>query len=290
MEVCGFSIIRNAEKFGYPVQESIKSILPLCDHFIVAVGNSDDSTKDIIKSIGSSKIEIIDTTWDDSLRQGGKVLSVETNKAFDTIPKEYDWCFYIQADEAMHEKYIDVVRQEMKKYQDNPEIEGLLFKYLHFYGSFNYYADSRKWYRREIRVVRNDKSIRSFGDAQGFRKNNNKLKVKLIDAYIYHYGWVRPLSIMRSKMKHFHKFWHSDEWIQKKNLNSNLFDYSNVDSIKLFEGTHPLVMKQFIEKTNSNITLDTNKKNFDFTNRVLYSIEKKFGWRPFEYKNYDIIK
>jgi hypothetical protein len=190
----------------------------------------------------------------------------------------------------MHEKYLDVVRQEMEKYKDNPEIDGLLFKYLHFYGSFNYYADSRKWYRREIRVVRNDKSIRSFGDAQGFRKNNDKLKVKLIDAYIYHYGWVRPLSVMQSKMKYFHKFWHSDEWIQKKNLNSNLFDYSNVDSIKLFEGTHPLVMKSFIEKTNSNITLDTNKKNFNFTNRILYSIEKKFGWRLFEYKNYDILK
>jgi hypothetical protein len=289
MKVCGFTIIRNAENYGYPIKEAIESILPICDHFIVSVGKSEDNTLELIKSIPSDKIEIIETIWDDKLREGGQILAIETNKAFDVIPEDYDWCFYIQADEAMHEKYLSVVQNEMEKYKDDHNVEGLLFKYIHFYGSFNYYADSRKWYRREIRVIRNDKSIRSFNDAQGFRKNDKKLQVKLIDAYIYHYGWVRPPSVMHKKMKNFHKLWHSDEWIQKKYANSNLYDYSNVDSIKVFEGTHPLVMKSYIEKTNINISLDIHKKNFDFINNILYLIQEKFGWRPFEYRNYKII-
>jgi hypothetical protein len=82
MKVCGFTIIRNAIKFDYPVIESITSILPICDQFIVAVGNSDDETLQLIQSINSPKIKIIETIWDDSLREGGKVLADETNKAF----------------------------------------------------------------------------------------------------------------------------------------------------------------------------------------------------------------
>lgn len=290
MKVCGFTIIRNAEKYGYPIKEAIESVLPICDHFVVAVGNSDDNTFDLIKSIPSNKIEIIETVWDDNMRQGGQILAIETNKAFDAISDEYDWCFYIQADEAIHEKYLPTVFDAMEKYKNDKIVEGLLFKYLHFYGSFNYYADSRKWYRREIRVIRNNKEIRSHGDAQGFRKNNQKLKVKLIDAYIYHYGWVRPPETMQKKIKHFHKYWYTDEWINQNYNNIALYDYSNVDSIKIFEGTHPKVMKSYIERTNTDIILDINKKNFDLINRLLYAIQEKFGWRPFEYRNYKIIK
>jgi len=90
MKVAGFTIIRNAIKFDYPVVEAINSILPICDEFIVAVGNSDDETLQLIKSINSPKIKIIETVWDDSLRQGGQVLAIETNKAFDAISKDVD--------------------------------------------------------------------------------------------------------------------------------------------------------------------------------------------------------
>ena len=86
----------------------------------------------LIKSIDPLKVEIVETVWDDSLRKGGKVLAVETNKAFEAIPLEYDWCIYIQADEVLHEKDYPEIKEAMLKYKDDSVVEGLLFKYYHF--------------------------------------------------------------------------------------------------------------------------------------------------------------
>ena len=203
MKVCGFTIVRNAIKYGYPVVESIKSILPLCDQMVVAIGNSEDDTLSLIRNIDSGKIVIIETVWDNTINDGGRVLAIETNKAFDAIKDDFDWCFYIQADEVVHEKFHAIIGSEMEKWIDHPEVEGLLFNYLHFWGTFDYLGVGREWYRREIRVIRNDKRIRSFRDAQGFRIDNKKLNVKHIDAYIYHYGWVRPPETIKAKMRSF---------------------------------------------------------------------------------------
>ena len=167
MKVCGFTIVRNAIKYGYPVVESIKSVLPLCNQMIVAVGNSDDGTLDLIKKIGNEKIIIIETEWDDTLTEGGRVLAFETNKAMDAISDDYDWCIYIQADEVVHEKYHPVILRGMEQNADQPDVEGLLFNYLHFWGTYDYVGVSRNWYRREIRVIRNNKRIRSFRDEIG---------------------------------------------------------------------------------------------------------------------------
>ncbi|HRT81020.1 MAG TPA: hypothetical protein P5538_08795, partial [Bacteroidales bacterium] len=159
MKVCGFSFIRNAIKYDYPVIEAISSILPVCDKFIVAVGNSEDNTRKLIENIDKDKIIIIDTIWEDSLREGGRVLALETNKAFQSIPEDFDWCFYIQGDEVVHEKYLEKIYESMLKYNNNKNIEGLLFKYLHFYGSYDYVGTSYRWYRNEIRIIRNEKTI-----------------------------------------------------------------------------------------------------------------------------------
>lgn len=169
MKVAGFTFIRNALLYDYPVVEAITSILPVCDYFVVAVGKSEDATLDLVRGIGDPKIHIIETVWDDSLREGGRVLAEETNKAFDAIPPEYDWCFYIQADECVHENDLPAIRAAMERYLDDPQTQGLLFHYRHFYGSYDYVGVSRRWYRRELRIIRNDKSIRSWKDAQGFR-------------------------------------------------------------------------------------------------------------------------
>jgi hypothetical protein len=289
MKVCGFSFVRNALNFGYPVVESIKSILPICDEFIISIGNSDDGTENLIKSINSPKLKIIYSVWDDSLRKDGQVLAIETNKAFNAISNDFDWAFYIQADEVVHEKYLDSIYSSMSRWEKNIKVEGLLFKYIHFYGSFDYIGDSRKWYRNEIRIIKNDKNIRSYKDAQGFRKNNNKLNVKPVDAYVYHYGWVKHPLLMKNKEKYFHKLWHENKWLEQNVKNEDLFDYSNVDSIKKYTGTHPEVMNEYIKKMNWDIELDTNKKNFDFKNRLLYKFEKTTGIRLFEYKNYKVI-
>jgi hypothetical protein len=289
MKICGFTIVRNAVKYSYPVVESIKSVLPVCDHFIVAVGKSDDGTLELIRSIQSEKIVIIETVWDDNLREGGRVLAEETNKAMDAVSDEYDWCFYIQADEVVHEKYHQVIMSEMERWADNPEVEGLLFKYLHFWGTFDYVGVTRKWYRNEIRIVRNDKRIRSFRDAQGFRKQDKKLNVKLIDAYIYHYGWVRPPDVIKNKIKSFHALYHTDTELEERIIEVSKFDYSGIDAVSRFKGTHPMVMANLVTNLNWHAQLDEKKIKFNLKGYLLYWVEKNFGYRLFEYKNYRII-
>ena len=292
MKVSGFTIVRNAVKYDYPAIESVKSILPLCDEFIILVGNSDDGTSELIQSIDSDKIKIHRSVWDDSLRKGGRVLAAETDKAFDRVSPDSDWAFYIQADEVVHEKYHDAVRSAMSRYKDDKSVEGLLFKYLHFYGNYKYVGDAREWYNHEIRIIRNDKNIRSYRDAQGFRKHDKKLRVKPIDAYIYHYGWVRNPYFMYSKQSAFGRLYDGGE-NAKENLTvkkEDLYDYSKIDSLTLFDGTHPSVMAERIGKMNWEFEHDTNRKNFGSKDYFLYLFEKYTGKRLFEYRNYKIIK
>lgn len=289
MKVSGFTFIRNAIKFDYPIVEAIMSILPLCDEVVVAVGKSDDDTRKLIEQIDSNKIRIIDTVWDDNLREGGHVLAVETDKAFDALSNDSDWAIYIQGDEVLHEKYLEAVKEGMEKWVNTPDVEGLLLNYQHFYGSYDFVGDSRRWYRREVRVVRNDKSIRSYRDAQGFRKNGRPLNVKHIDATMYHYGWVKPPEAQQAKQQSFNKLWHTDDWVEKKIPKVESFDYSSIDSLRHFTGTHPDVMKTRIKALNWNFSFDPSKKKLPLKSRFLHTVESITGWRPGEYKNYRII-
>lgn len=288
MKVCGFTFVRNAVKFDYPVVESIKSILPICDEFVVSVGNSDDETLKLIESIGSPKIRITHTVWDDSLRKGGRVLAVETDKAFDAIGDDFDWCFYIQADEVVHEQYLPAIVEGMEHYKDSPEVEGLLFKYTHFYGNYQYVGNTRQWYRNEIRIIRNNKEIRSYRDAQGFRKNNEKLHVKPIEAYIYHYGWVKNPHLQSEKLRNSIQLY-SEVDIEELIKKGEMFDYSTINSLDVFQGTHPEVILDRIKHQDWDFKFDINKKNFKLKDAALYWVEKHFGVRLFEYKNYKII-
>jgi len=289
MKVCGFTIVRNAIKYDYPVVESIKSILPLCDKVVVAAGNSDDGTLDLIKSIDNDKVIIIETIWDDTLKEGGRVLAVETNKAMDAIPDDFDWCFYIQADEVIHENSYPLIQSAMMQWLNVPKVEGLLFKYHHFWGTFGFLGINRQWYKHEIRVIRNNKQIRSYRDAQGFRRNNSKLKVKSIDAYIFHYGYVRSPSVMKKKMKDFSELYHSDEDLKKEIQRINEFNYEDVDAVKKFNGSHPAIMKKRIEEMVWSVKIDENQIKMSLKDRLLFVFERIFKYRLFEYRNYKKI-
>lgn len=290
MKISGFTIIRNAVINDYPIVEAIKSILPVVDEMIVLIGDSEDNTTELIRNINDEKIKIHHSTWDLSLRKGGKVLAVETDKAFQLIDPASDWAFYIQGDEVVHEKYLPAIREACIKYKDNKQVEGLLFKYLHFYGTYDYVGDSRRWYHREVRIIRNDKHITAYRDAQGFRIGQTKLKVKLIDACVYHYGWVKSPKQMKQKQQHVSRFWNEDseEWRQYVQQ-EDAFNFDDFDSLEKFTGTHPAVMKTRIEKKNWNVDIDLSKKHFSFKDALLYRFEKLTGIRPFDFKNYRII-
>ncbi len=290
MKISGFTIIKNAVKNNYPIVEAITSILPVVDEMVVLIGDCDDATEALIQSINSSKIKIFHSVWDKNLRSGGTVLAVETNKAFALIDPESTWAFYIQGDEAVHEKYHQHIIDACKLYKDDVRVEGLLFKYLHFYGTYDYVGDSRKWYSHEVRIIRNDKKIQSYKDAQGFRIGETKINVKPIDAYIYHYGWVKSPEQMMKKQKDVSRFWHDDASLKINHAQPDYYDFNEYDSLEKFTGTHPSIMAERLLLKNWQIELDVTKKKFSIKDKFLYYFEKLTGLRPFDFRNYKILK
>ncbi len=289
MKISGFTIIKNAVINDYPIVEAIQSVLPVVDEMIVLIGDCTDDTEGLIKSINSDKIKIHHSVWNPNLRSGGAALADETNKAFQLIDPKSTWAFYIQADELVHENYYQNILEACKKYEEDKRVEGLLFNYLHFYGTYDYIGDSRKWYNREVRIIRNNKIVSSYKDAQGFRIGSEKLKVKAIDAYIYHYGWVKNPQQMMEKQKNVGVYWYNDKQLENFVKDIDLFSYGNFESLDIFEGTHPSVMKTRIEQKNWKIDLDIKKKKFNLKDAFLYRFEKITGIRLFDFKNYKII-
>lgn len=260
MTISGFSFMRNAEKLYYPVAASIRSILPIVDEFVIALGKGDDDDRTLaeIQSIGSDKIKIIHTEWNTDLYTGGTEYAHQTD-----IAKAHckgDWLFYLQSDEIIHEKYLAGIREKCEKYLDDTSIEGFLFDYLHFWGDFRHYIVSHKWYPKEIRIIRNHPDIHSWKDAQSFRripdfgdfdysrkKNTFKLRVVPSGAEVYHYGWVRPPAMMCKKDRIFQSHYRKDA---DQAPMPPSFHYGNLDKLRIFTGTDPEVMKEWIAKFN----------------------------------------
>lgn len=291
MRVVGFSFIRNAVLCDYPIVEAVRSILPLCDEVVVAVGKSEDDTLNLVRGIHPSKIRILETIWDDNLREGGRVFALETDKAFQALSNDADWAFCIQADEIVHENYLDRISQTMSRWKKDNVVDGLLLDFTHFYGSYNYVADSPSWHRREVRIIRNDKSIFSYGDSMGFRKRpNDKLRVRESGGMIYHYSYVKPPDKMLTKVRAMHKLWHDDEWIQNELGDAALFDYGTIDSLKLFEGNHPAVMKERIAKQNWKFEFDVSENRIRLKHRIRKFIQRKFGISVGEYRNFKLLE
>ena len=288
MKVTGFSFIKNAVKFQYPIVEALQSILPVCDEVIVVAGDSNDDTRELVSAIHTNKIRVIDSVWDNSLKNG-RVLAIETDKALNEISPETDWCFYIQGDEVVHENGYEEIVCAMRKWKDVKEVDGLLFKYRHFYGSYDYTGVSSRWYKNEIRIIRNDKSIFSYRDAQGFRKRQNeKLNVKPLNAYIHHYGWVREPKTMLGKQQNFLNYYRDNSKEIKKTFQGE-FNYNEIDALEKFTGTHPAIMQPYINNHNWQFNFDPSYNKTSLKERFKNGVEKITGKRPFDFNNYKII-
>ena len=92
-----------------------------------------------------------------------------------------------------------------------------------------------------------------------------------------------------AKLREANKLWHDDEYIDLKFDASKDFDYSEIDSIKSFTGTHPVVMQHRISKMNWSFDKDPTVKSFGLKLKLLYGIEKLTGWRVGEYTNYKTV-
>jgi glycosyltransferase involved in cell wall biosynthesis len=289
LKVSGFTFIRNAVLLDYPIVAAIQSILPLCEEVVVAVGNSTDDTLGLIQNI-DPKVRIIQTTWDDTLRENGRVLAIETDKALAAINPEADWAIYIQGDEVMHEADHPNILKAMTRFQHDQEVDGLLFEYLHFYGSYDYIGVSNNWYKKEIRVVKPGRGIFSFRDAQGFRKTPDyKLKVAPANARVFHYGWVKDPQAMQRKQESFHKLWHDDAWLAKNVKVADAFDYEDhIHELARFEGTHPQWIAPRIAARNWTFQMDITRRKRTLKNRVKNWL-KLIGIDT-NYANYTLIR
>jgi glycosyltransferase involved in cell wall biosynthesis len=247
MKLSGFTFIRNTLKYDYPFQEAVESMLPLIDELVINVGDSDDGTEELVKSLivawkeQYTKLEfkLIQSKWNDSLTDSGLVLSEQTNIALDACTG--DWGLYLQADEALHEGEHSFIRQCLADAHRDPGIDGLRLRYLHFYGGYTAVQRPWNWYPSEIRLIRLNRGIRSFGDAQTFKQSNDSnVSSRLIDAHIFHYGHARHPDAMKNKIHYFHRFWHGD------NHKINVAQAYNINMHHLvwYWGTHPAVYKK----------------------------------------------
>jgi hypothetical protein len=305
-------MVRNATKLYYPIRASIESVLPIVDEFIVALGNCDpgDRTLEEIQGIQSDKVKIIHTEWDLETYKGGSEYARQTDIAKQACTG--DWLFYVQSDEVIHEKYLPVIQQRCADLLNDREVEGLLFDYVHFWGDYNHYLVSHVWYPKEIRIIRNDPDIHSWRDAQSFRKipgfdgrdyfqkeNTYKLKVASANAAVYHYGWVRPPHLMQKKQKSFVTDLKGSEQANAEFRNSaEEFDYGDLSRLREFTGTHPAVMRSFIQQFNWGDKLLSGKrkssehKHDKFKYRLLTFIEQNLlrGKQLWVFENYTLLK
>ena len=299
MLISGFSYIRNGFEFGYPFLEAFRSILPICEELVVTVGDSHDGTREAIAGLDPAKIRIVDTVWDMNLRQGGQIFAQQANAALDQIRGR--WGFHIQADEVIHENDLERVRKAVLQFDADQRIEGLLFPFLNFWGSYHYVGASRRWHRCEVRVIRNQPGVRSYRDSQGFRvysgtdacrlgtEPGRKLRVKKIDVPVYHYNYVRPPVLMKKKEDYFHRFWHDDGWLTKNLGDGDKTDYRINDILVPFAGTHPRLMQPLVDSQDWDFKFDRSQVKLPTKEWLLYQVERLTGWRIGEYRNYKLI-
>ena len=276
MKVSGFTFIKNAEMLGYPFVESIRSILPIVDEFVIAVGESDDNTLEIIKSIKDDKIRIIETQWNESMQDRGYVYAQQKMTA--QFSCTGDWAFYLEGDEVLHEKDLDTIRNTMEKHLDNPEVEALYFDYYHFYGKPDQVGIAG--YKRAPRIIRN--TIRNYSPDGLFfvvmdkNKKGRYPKAAHAGCHIYHYGHVRKVERNNEKIKQVGKYW-GDE---KPNAFST---YGNIDlgEIRPFTDTHPKIVQDWL-KTEAELVFKQNptyQVTFkDKKHRIRFWLDEKLGW------------
>jgi hypothetical protein len=290
VKVSGFTIARNAVKFGYPLKESIQSLLPLVDEYVVGVGDGADGTWELVKSVRSPKVKPFRSTWDLGSRQGGEELSRQTNLALKRC--RGDWAVYLQADELLHEEELPVLRTAMEKHLERPT-EALTFEYYHFYGSYQTIQDHwRKWYRTAVRAVKTGMGIESVGDAYGFRRRVHasggglrSLRKAASGAHVYHYGWVRPPHVMLEKQKNLDRMYHDEAWLNQRYQQEEKARefYRDRGHLKFFSGTHPAPIQPLAKAQDWEFEHGIDKQWPDWMRyayiAAVYPIAKKLGRR-----------
>jgi hypothetical protein len=286
MKVSAFTFIKNGQILGYPFLQSIKSILPIVDEFVINVGNSEDDTLKLINSINDKKIRVIESQWNETMQDRGYVYGQQ--KMIAQYNCTGDWAFYIEGDEVYHERDLKKITKSMEIHLNNPSVEALVFDFKHFYGNANSVLNSPGWYRSEARIIKN--SIRSYAPDGLFwlvldsNKKGRYPNAKRTGVTCYHYGWVRNEEQMNLKSKKVQKYWGKDPVI---------IDYSQMDQsiIKEFNGSHPEIVKNWLPEEDGLYITDSNYKLTpkQQKHRIKIKFENLFGL-DLSKKHYKLVK
>jgi hypothetical protein len=316
MRISGFTFVRNATKLYFPIQESIRSALPLVDEFVVALGEGDpdDRTREQIEAIGDPRIRVIPTQWDLVRFPNGTENAHQTDIAKAACTG--DWLLYLQADEVLHEDEVSPLRERCARLLDEPAVEGLLFDYYHFWGDYWHYQVAHGWYAREIRIIRNEPAIHAWRSAQSFRRIPNfdgysyrqkagtyKLGVAPAHAHIYHYGWARPPHLMQAKRKALAGIHRGESSVERQfQAQPPQYDYGPLRLVAPFQGRHPAVMQDRIAAFDWAQHLDyrgrrpspgrPRHKHEQLKNRLLTFVERRLlgGRQLFASRNYRLVR
>jgi hypothetical protein len=285
--VSGFSIIRNATRLDFPLEASVRSVLPGVDEFVLAVGASEDDTRERAERLASAepKVRLLDTVWDTS--QGALVLSNQTNIAMDACRGR--WGIYIQADEVLGDGGAEALRAQLLAADATPRVEGLVVAYRHFYGGLDTIGVSRGWYRREVRAVRLGVGVHSHGDAQGFRvgAENRRVRCRQSGVTMFHYGWARPTWALQAKRKLDHEIYPTE---RRKDPERPLLPW--FPGLRRYDGPHPTPVAEWIA-ARRDTTSYIEPPRYDreaLRLSISLGLERLTGWRPFEYRNYTLVR
>jgi hypothetical protein len=291
MKVSGFTFLRNGQKLGYPFIESVRSVLPIVDEFVIALGPSPDGTEEKLRAIGDDKIRILHTQWNEKMRSNYSIKGFVygQQKSIALFNCTGDWAFYLEADEVLHESDLPKIRAAMQKYLDDERVEALAFDYLHFYGNQNTIAWSPGWYRSEVRIIRNTipawSSEALFFNVVDAHKKSRYPRAAHSGATIFHYGWVRSEAQMNLKTDATHKYWDDTPLAQT--------DYAQIDGgvLRLFSGTHPEVVQGWLPAAKGMFQADPNHPltSREKKHRRMLWLEKTFGLK-FNKKHYRLVR
>lgn len=291
--VSGFTFVRNAVLLDFPLEASIRSLLPICDEVVVNVGRSDDDTLGVVRALDEPKIRIVESTWD--LSRGRSVLADQTDIALQAC--RHPWAVYIQADEVLHESGAPRVRQAIADNDADPRVEALVLKYHHFYGGFETELVARSAYRREVRVVRRDPALRihSYCDAQGFRAGpaDRRVRARLVDAEMFHYGWARPSAALDRKDQEDERIYAWSEAERRERLSRGA-TLPWKPGLRPFTGTHPAVAASWIAERRAAAAGRIGPRRprrgvKEWRHAALDLVERMTGARPFEFRNYRLV-
>jgi hypothetical protein len=239
--VSGFTFLRNGVALGFPFEASLRSLLPLVDELVVAVGRGEDDTRERVLAIGDPKLRLIDTVWNERMSERGFVYAQQ--KMIAQYACTGDWAFYLEGDEVLHEDERGAIRAAVQRHHADARVEALAFDYLHFYGSPHWLAVSPAWYRRECRLVRN--TIRTYApDGQYWvvmdhRRHGRLPRAALANAHVYHYGHVRRAERMQAKLDQVSRYWsHGAPRVR----------YGDIDpqALRPYAGGHPAVVAPWL--------------------------------------------